>query len=571
MMNSLRSTGRPKTFKWKLNLAFNGFTTELPSGFSKLDSLTHLNLSNSGFNGQIPISFSRLTRLVTLDLSGTQTFSGPSPVLIDPNLEIITRSLTTLKELMLDGIYISDEENKWSRTLSSSLPKLEVLSLSQCSLSGPFDPSFSQLQSLSKLQLSWTNFSTEASEERTHEILRSGGRRREDLARLDGLDARQGVRGQREIDRHDGDELQEDDVHRKTNGFTGPVPLFSGSESLEYIGISSNRLTGPIHSEWNNLPKLGQLGKFPDISSSMLESLDLSNNQFQGPIPVSISKLNILNLRSNNISGTTLDMLFHKLRNLKELDISDLSNNQIHGKIPNWISKIGDGDLRMLNLSNNFLEDLDRPLPVNSFQYFVYLDMHSNMLQGKNPILPSLGARDDVGSADDMNGLYGFPMLRIIDISSNGFSGVLSKECLSGWKAMMGYETKAEWNRKDQILGIEYLRGKKLNYQVEITNKGIEVKMVKIVTAFTSIDFSNNKLEGTIPKAIGNFTPVYNFNFSRNSLTGSIPYTFGNPKHLESLDLSQNKLTGEIPFQLTSLSTLSVLNPSFNQSEGRIP
>ncbi|KAI3847930.1 hypothetical protein MKW92_002134 [Papaver armeniacum] len=850
----------------KLNLAFNGFTTHFPSGFDKLDSLTHLNLSNSGFNGQVPIAFSRMTRLVTLDLSSTQTFSGPSPVLIDPNLEIITRNLTSLKELRLDGIYISDDGNKWSRTLSSSLPKLEVLSLSQCSLSGPFHPSFSQLQSLSKLQLSWNNFSTEIPDflgdfpnltfldlshcelhgEFPQRILNS--RTLKNLYLEDNI----GLQGSLPEFRKDGmlqdlvlsgtsftgelpysignlrflsnlklfngrfngsipasisnlDQLQIlqlawnnftgliPPINCKNlvflslsqNGFTGPVPLFSGSENLEYIGISSNRLTGPIHSEWNKLPKLGtlqlvnnslngtipsilfslpslvfldlsnnqfagQLGKFPDVSSSMLESLDLSNNQFQGPIPVSISKLSkldILNLRSNNFSGTTLDMLFPKLRNLQELDISgnrflinttntnfalypqfqylklsscnlpeipiflknqsnlqnlDLSNNQIHGKIPDWIWKIGDGNLRMLNLSNNFLEDPDRPLPVNSFQYLEYLDMHSNMLQGKNPILSSLGVSfldysfnnftmmpnissylssasflsfssnqingeipasicdaielqildlsynnlsgkipSCLGSLTSLvvlnlrgNNLSGpvpnvcgeslyeeawnlrtlnlngnklegqlpasisnctmleildvgnnqldgvFPSwlgsiselrVLIIDISSNGFSGVLSKECLSGWKAMMAYETKAEWNRKDQILGFEYLAGKRLNYQIEITNKGIEVKMVKIVTAFTSIDFSNNKLEGTIPSAIGNFTPLYNFNFSRNSLTGSIPSTFGKLKHLESLDLSQNKLTGEIPFQLASLSTLSLLNLSFNQLEGRIP
>ncbi|KAI3848404.1 hypothetical protein MKX03_036252 [Papaver bracteatum] len=829
----------------KLNLAFNGFTTPLPSGFDMLNSLTHLNLSNSGFNGQIPIAFSRMTRLVTLDLSSTQTFSGPSPVLIDPNLEILTRNLTSLKQLLLDGIYISDKENKWSRTLSSSLPKLEVLSLSQCSLSGPFDPSFSRLQSLSKLQLSWNNFSTEIPDffgafpnltfldlshcelhgEFPQRILNS--RTLQNLYLEDNVH----LEGSLPEFRKDG-VLQElvlsgtsftgelpysignlrflstlrlfnsrfsgsipasiSNLHNlqtlelawnnftglippiscknllylslSQNGFTGPVPFFNGSESLEYIGISNNRLTGPIHSEWSKLQKLGTLQLGNNSLNGTIPSI--LNNQFQGPIPVSISKLSklsTLNLRSNNFSGTTLDLLFGKLRNLQELDLSgntfsinttntnfalypqfqylklsscnlreipiflknqsnlqdlDLSSNQIRGKIPNWISKIGDG-----NLSNNFLEDLDRPLPVNSFQYVENLDMHSNMLQGKNPILPSLGVsfldysfnnftmlpnissylssasflsfssnqingeipaslcdaielqildlsynnlsgkipsclgslpslvvlnlrgnnlsgripnicREslyeetwhlttlnlngnklqgkllssisnctmleflDVGN-NHLNGgfpswlgsipelrvlvlrsnrFYGslgnecnFPMLQIIDISSNGFSGVLSKECLSGWKAMMAYETKAEWNRKDHILGIEYLMGKKLNYQVEITNKGIEVKLVKIVTAFTSIDFSNNKFEGAIPIAIGNFTPLYNFNFSRNSLTGSIPSTFGNLKHLESLDLSQNKLTGEIPFQLASLSTLSVLNLSSNQLEGRIP
>ncbi|KAI3936572.1 hypothetical protein MKW92_030060, partial [Papaver armeniacum] len=71
---------------------------------------------------------------------------------------------------------------------------------------------------------------------------------------------------------------------------------------------------------------------------------------------------------------------------LRELD---LSNNHIHGKIPNWIGKIGNGSLSSLNLSYNFLEDPNRPLPIDSFKsMFSIIDLHSNRLQGKNLILP---------------------------------------------------------------------------------------------------------------------------------------------------------------------------------------
>ncbi|KAI3981354.1 hypothetical protein MKX01_001799 [Papaver californicum] len=844
----------------KLNLAFNGFTTPLPSGFVKLHSLTYLNLSNAGFNGQIPIALSRMIKLVTLDLSCTKTFLQ-GLILTHPNLETLTRNLTSLRDLLLDGIYISDEGNKClhTRTLSFSLPELQVLSLSFCSLSGPLDSSLLQLQSLSKLQLSHNNLSTEIPDFlgdfpnlifldltdcglygefplkkilslRTLQILYLGNNKRlqgslpefrkdgmlqelvlsgpsftgelpysignlKFLSILNLFDC--GFNGSIPASISNLDQLQILQLawNRFTglippiscknlvflslsqNGFTGPIPLISGSESVEYINLSDNRLAGPIHSEWNKLQKLGtlqlvnnsfnctipstlfslptlmfldlsinqfggHLSKFSGVSSSLLQSLDLSNNRLQGPIPVSISnlsKLSNLNLRSNNFSGT---MLFHNLGNLKKLDISDnrfsintinanfalfpqiehlkmsscnlrqipvflknqsnlqvlaLSNNQIHGNIPNWFWKIGNGNLGELNLSNNFLEDPTRPFPINSFPYFEILDLHSNMLQGKNPFLPSQGVAFidysfnnftsliphisfdlsgtifisfsnnglippclgsitslvalnlrgnnlsgpipsvcseslyeetwslttlnlngnklegklptsisnctkleflDVGN-NNLNGVFpnwlgsisqlhvlvlrsngfycplgnecNFPMLQIIDISSNEFSGVLSRECLSGWKAMMAYETEAEWNRKVQTLGFEYLSGSKLNYQIEINNKGIEVKLVKILTTFTSIDFSNNRFEGEIPRAIGNFMPLYNLNFSRNSLMGLIPQTFGNLKHLESLDLSMNKLTREIPLQLASLSYLSVLNLSFNQLEGRIP
>ena len=52
-----------------LNLAFNNFNTESPSGFHMFKTLRHLNLSNAGFVGHIPIVISQITSLVTLDLS----------------------------------------------------------------------------------------------------------------------------------------------------------------------------------------------------------------------------------------------------------------------------------------------------------------------------------------------------------------------------------------------------------------------------------------------------------------------------------------------------------------------
>ncbi|KAI3885717.1 hypothetical protein MKX03_027907 [Papaver bracteatum] len=126
-------------------------------------------------------------------------------------------------------------------------------------------------------------------------------------------------------------------------------------------------------------------------------------------------------------------------------------------------------------------------------------------------------------------------MLQIIDVSSNNFSGTLSKDWFLSLKAMMVKEK--------QVVG----------------------------TIFTGIDFSNNKLEGGIPEEIADLTSLHSLNLSGNALTGPIPSTFGNLTSLESLDLSWNKLTGEIPFQLAALSFLSFLNLSFNNLEGKIP
>ncbi|MCH89435.1 verticillium wilt resistance-like protein, partial [Trifolium medium] len=84
---------------------------------------------------------------------------------------------------------------------------------------------------------------------------------------------------------------------------------------------------------------------------------------------------------------------------------------------------------------------------------------------------------------------------------------------------------------------------------VTVSIKGQQVKLVKILTIFTTIDFSSNYFEGPIPEVLMDFKAIHVLNFSNNALSGEIPPTIGNLKQLESLDLSNNSLVGEIPTQ----------------------
>jgi hypothetical protein len=106
---------------------------------------------------------------------------------------------------------------------------------------------------------------------------------------------------------------------------------------------------------------------------------------------------------------------------------------------------------------------------------------------------------------------------------------------------------------------------------VTVSTKGQQVKLVKILTIFTAIDFSSNHFQGPIPQVLMDFKAILVLNFSNNALSGEIPSTIGNLKQLESLDLSNNSLVGEIPMQIASLSFLSYLNLSFNHLVGKIP
>ncbi|KAL3733316.1 hypothetical protein ACJRO7_022789 [Eucalyptus globulus] len=106
---------------------------------------------------------------------------------------------------------------------------------------------------------------------------------------------------------------------------------------------------------------------------------------------------------------------------------------------------------------------------------------------------------------------------------------------------------------------------------VTVMMKGRETKLVKILTIFTTIDLSQNFLQGDIPEVFGHLRYLIGLNLSHNHLTSSIPLTLGNLTNLEWLDLSSNMLSGRIPRALGDLTFLGYLNLSKNQLTGQIP
>ncbi|KAL3753443.1 hypothetical protein ACJRO7_000788 [Eucalyptus globulus] len=147
-------------FLQSLNLAFNNFNpVAIPSGFMNLSRLAHLNLSHAGFTGQIPAELSRLTKLRSLDLSHPSFTPRDLLKLEKPNLRSLIGDLGELRELYLDEVNVSAEGSEWCDALSSSVPKLEVLSMRRCYLSGPINPSLMNLANLSVIQLDYNDLS----------------------------------------------------------------------------------------------------------------------------------------------------------------------------------------------------------------------------------------------------------------------------------------------------------------------------------------------------------------------------------------------------------------------------
>jgi Leucine-rich repeat (LRR) protein len=210
------------------------------------------------------------------------------------------------------------------------------------------------------------------------------------------------------------------------------------------------------------------------------------------------------------------------------LEVLDLGRNQITDTFPSWLG-------RLLNLH--------------------VLVLRSNQFHG------SLGSY----LIEEKSGQH-FSGLQIIDLASNNFSSKLHPQWFENFKSMKKY------NNTGKIIDHQHLAaGFVYEDYVTISYKGSSMPFERILTTLTSIDLSDNALEGSAHTSIGNLVSLHVLNMCHNAFTGEIPPQLGSMTALESLDLSSNMLSGEIPQELTNLTFLSILNLSNNQLDGRIP
>ncbi|KAK3423639.1 hypothetical protein EUGRSUZ_F00511 [Eucalyptus grandis] len=352
------------------------------------------------------------------------------------------------------------------------------------------------------------------------------------------------------------------------NHFSGEIPTsICKVSSLESLGLARNNLSSSIPQCLGNLTNLWDLDLSANkFEGTLLRSLDSplpipppttrfflsANNKIGGkvsPLICNATELKVLDLSNNSLMGTLLECLMSFSKNLSVLN---LRMNMIHGMIPRTFAE--DNKLRTIDLSRNRFEGT-LPRSLLHCEKLEVLDLGNNRMKdtfpdwlGTLPKLQVLVLRSNMfhGFMSSPREARSFFELHIFDLSNNNLSGPLPVSYIMKLIAMM-YQDKRQG--KPQYMGDG-------NYQdsVMVTMKGLEIRLVKIVIVFTSIDLLSNHFGGELPVYIGNLKSLKGLNFSHNNLTGYIPLSTGNLTELEWLDLSLNKFIGSIPQELADLT-----------------
>nr|XP_023918679.1 receptor-like protein 9DC3 [Quercus suber] len=541
----LRGLAEKLTNLEQLHLVGVNISSTVPNSFTNLTSLTSLLLEDCGLH--VPPSLGNVTELIELHLK----FNNFKPwtlswlhkqtklIILDVaktnlygNIPFSLVNLTQVRFLQLWSNKLTDPFPSWLANLThltdlalganelhgpiptsiSNLVNLQSLTLHSNHLSGTVEfDLFYNLKNLTDLELSVNNLSL---------LVRPNTTTSREKFKVLGL----GFSGLSDFP----DFLQSEDeleyLVLSQNKIHGQIPKWMWSlskDTLHCLEMSNNFLTGfeqaPDFPPWTNL-----------------RVLDLSRNELQGSLPVPPPSIYVYYIANNMFSG----------------EISPMIWNNFHGSIPQMFMR--GSKLRMINLNQNHLQG---PLPrslLNCTKLEI-LDLGKNYINDTFPswfgILPEL--RVLILRSNGFHGVIGeplsnfeFPKLQILDFSNNSFKGF-------------------------QIPG--RIWSARYDYQMSLTNKGIETKYWKIQDFLVAIDLSSNRFEGEIPEVVGNLKGLHMLNLCNNVLVGSIPSSLANFTNLESLNLYLNKLSGEIPPQLAELNFLAFLNVSHNRLTGHIP
>ncbi|XVF03699.1 hypothetical protein REPUB_Repub05bG0015900 [Reevesia pubescens] len=390
-----------------LDLVYNNLSGQIPSSLGNLSNLQYLYLYQNNLTGLLPRSIFGLKKLIELDLSDNY-LSGEIPELI--------MELQSLEVLHLFG---NDVAGKIPNALAS-LPRLQFLSLSFNSLTGEIPSLICNVSSIEVLALDHNNLSgsipqclgnfsknlsvLDLAMNKFHgTIIETFGENcglmnlNLHSNKLEGTIPRSLINCKK---------LEMLDIGHNKIDDTLPSWLETLPE-LQVLVLRSNKLHGILQSS-------NTIHPFPK-----LRIFDLANNEFTGPLPKGIieNMKALMNLKSPfkymqgryyvydvQLTVKSFDIEFNQISTI--VTSIDLSNNNFDGEIPCVIGKLS--SLRGLNLSYNSLSG-KIPKELTDLTFLAFLNLSHNQLTGPIPYGKQFSTFEN-GSYQGNLALCGFPM-----------------------------------------------------------------------------------------------------------------------------------------------------------------
>ncbi|KAG6404576.1 hypothetical protein SASPL_136826 [Salvia splendens] len=536
-------------------------------------------------------------------------------------MEMLLKNMTWIRELYLDGVFLSNyERRKWSHIVSSYLPNLTGLSLVWCSLSGPLARSFSHLNSLYVLRLDSNDLSAA------------------DLdlfANFSGLTTlslfNSGLKGSFPSVIFQIPTLEYLDLSQNEL-LSGSIPPFTQNGSLKLLKLTGTNFSGLIPSSIDNLKGLSEINlggckftwpipsTFANLTELDLTILDLSSNHLEGHIRWSgkawgatqqaMLKWNqtddccewegvgcdaaghvvILQLDNEGISGGVEDssslVSLEKLKlannslkgtiptlNHSSLIELDLSSNQLKGPISNSFLNLP--SLEVLSLSHNLFNDTFQLENIHRLHNLTTLNLsHNNFSLDANSNLSRFSHLKKLSlSSCNLHKIPDFlkqSNLNFLDLSDNQITGEIPS-----WIWEMGngglYHLNLSYNLLFDLQKPYHIPD--FLAELDLHSNQLHGELPLLPQGASYIDLSSNKFDKPIPLTfVSSNTFMMFLSIANNSISGSIPTSFCGSESLRILDLSLNNLSGSIPPCIAEwMSSLEVLNLRRNNISGDIP
>ncbi|KAK8548449.1 hypothetical protein V6N12_061363 [Hibiscus sabdariffa] len=476
----------------QLDLSNNLFRNNTFSFFEGLPSLKSLSMASNDLQGSLDVKeLINLANLKKLDLSNNHIESLQSSKDDGKNLQHLSR----LEELNLDG-------NLLNNSVFASLngfSNLKSLHISGNQLKGSLDlDAFSSLRELYVRGNQLRDFVS-------HKGLCG-------LKNLEVLDvSSNAIEGILPHCFGNLTSLRKLDI--SYNQFSGNLTPLANLTSLEYISLSRNHFQIPMSF----------LAHFPNLQFLLIdENRMLMEPSFYTSVPkfqlkvISLSKC----ITSQELGPKLPTFLYYQY----DLRYVDLSENNFSGTVPMWLLENNTNLEYLILRGNAFSGPFSLPTAPN-FKVST-IDIYDNRLRGGMKELLVLVLSNNHLSGRVPEELIMKSSLMVLVLSNNNLSGNVVPVILNE-------------NNLEQL----YLNGNSFSGEM----KNIDVSTFEFPTSLLSIDLSNNKLHGKLPRWIGNLSSLLTLALSNNRFEGSIPMEFCNLNDLRFLDLSQNNLSGSIP------------------------